>query len=136
MNPRLNHPLRRAAEALHGRVLADKGDGLYFVPATGLRIFATEDEIRAWLNWVPVAPSGLGASLHGLRNRPMSAAEIALFCEGLKLWELNAPPSAWDAYEKSLRQLAAVCLRQNTGGGLYAAWTALALQSHSNGNPV
>ena len=124
--PREN-PLRRAAELAHGRIKVSRGEGLYFVPATGEQIRVREGDLAAWAQWVNASPTaGLGLALGRMREREVTDGEIALFCEGVKQWELCAGDGAWMAYERTLRQLAARCLREKRGGGgLFACWTVL-----------
>ena len=77
---------------------------------------------RRWLDALsteyPEPPDALCARLSPFRNAPTEPAALRLFAEGLKRLE-----DAGDAgdYDKSLRQLTAVCLREKRpGGGLYA----------------
>ena len=142
------HPLRREAERMLGiGVKLDRGDMLYYVPATGSNaslnsglflakcanaIFLKPSifGIRSFEAWAErfVKPDPLGIELKRLRAAEVMESEFDLFTQGVKHFELHAPPGAWATYEKRLRQLAAVCLRERRGGGaLYACrlcWAA------------
>ena len=120
----LNHPLRARAEALYGSVKAARGEGLYF--ANGQIIRATQSDARLFADWADVERNDLGRSLGRLSERDIAGAELALFEQGVRQLELRAPASAWRTYERSIRELCAVCLREKRGGGaLYACWAAM-----------
>lgn len=120
---RMRHPLRVDAEARYGRVLVDRGDALYFVPRSGERVYADEAGAREFVEWAGVEPIGLGAELVRFAGRPVRAEELDLFQDGIKQLELGATAQSRAAYERRLRQLAAVVMREGVGGGLlYACW--------------
>ncbi len=135
---RCEHPLRRAA----GCVRVDRGDALYLArePAEGFlcgrrgeywALTPGEALIDAFAAWALPRAGGdpLVRSLSALGGG--GAEDVPLLIEGIKLIDLAAPESACAAYEKRLRQRAALRLRTRAGGrllGLSAACLALARQ--------
>lgn len=64
-------------------------------------------------------PDALSRAFLRFRGLPVDAESLALFCEGAKLAE--APEKARiAAFDKAVRQRAAICMRLGGGGGLYA----------------
>lgn len=124
---RFEHPIRQAA--LRARV--DRGGALY-LGAAPLPGFDAEARgalyaltpgtalIDAFAQWARQRAAGdtLAASLSGLQGGKEDGMPLLL--EGIKLLELPAAEGALWAYEKRVRQSAAVCLRQRSGGGLLA----------------
>jgi hypothetical protein len=121
---RFEHPIRLAAP----RARVDRGGALYLsteplpgflAEARGARFALTPDEalIAAFGEWIlPKAEEDhLTKSLMKLENQ---TPDIGLLVEGIKLLDLHAPKGAVHAYEKKVRQRAAVCLREACGGGL------------------
>ena len=117
----------------------DRGDGLYVTDAPrrgfsgeipGLRaeiaggiarLFPKEEILDA----CDFPPDELAESLTRFRNLPATGESLALFTEGLKLLEVP-DETGYLAYDKKIRQAAAVALRTNGGGGLYACARVLA----------
>lgn len=138
-----HNPLRDEAMRLFpSGVRVARDDALYFAPspgevpqtsalfrldmrADGVRLFPTERAVRTFEAWAATASEGLGAELARLRHQPGSEPELALFAQGLKMLELHAAQGAWRAYDKKLRQQAAECLREKTGGGALFACSML-----------
>lgn len=71
----------------------------------------------------PEPPDGLSASLVRFRGQVPDRENLALFARGAKL--LDAPGATGaaeaEAFDRALRQRAALALRGSCGGGLYAA---------------
>lgn len=66
-------------------------------------------------------PDHLSASLLRFREEPVSRESLLLFARGCKLLEEeNLPAAEIEAYDRSLRQRAAMALRGEPGGGIYA----------------
>jgi hypothetical protein len=111
----------------------DRGDALYVTDAprhgfsgeipglraaisSGLmRLYVTPGLLDAW----DFPPDALALSLVRFRSLPPAESALCLFAEGLKCLE-DPNPAAIRAYDKRLRQAAAVALRAGGGGGLYA----------------
>lgn len=124
---RFEHPIRQAAP----RARVDRGGALY-LGAAPLPGFDAEARgalyaltpgtalIDAFAHWARQRAAGdtLAASLSGLQGGKEDGMPLLL--EGIKLLELPAAEGALWAYEKRVRQSAAVCLRQRSGGGLLA----------------
>ncbi len=125
------HPVRLAA----GRARVDRGDALYLadVPVDGFfceprgHFFALtpgEALLEDFARWL--APwarrDGLALSLAGLLG--VAQEDRRLLIEGIKLLDLGAKEPSLTAYERRLRQRAAVCLREKRGGDLLAACAA------------
>ncbi len=121
---RFEHPIRTAAP----RARVDRGGALYLsqeplpgftAEARGALFALTPDEslIAAFAEWIhPKAEEDqLTKSLMKLQDQ---MPDIGLLVEGIKLIDLAAPKGAVEAYEKRVRQSAAVCLRAKSGGGL------------------
>jgi len=120
---RFDHPIRLAAP----RARVDRGGALYISEAP-LQGFNAEARgalyaltpgaalIDAFADWARRRAAGdvLALSLSALSG---DGADMPLLVEGIKLLELPAAEGALWAYEKRLRQRAAVCLREKTGGG-------------------
>lgn len=117
----------------------DRGDALYITDAPrhgwsgeipGLRAEVGGGIARLFIKEEILAacgfpPDELAESLARFQNQPAAGEALALFTEGLKL--LEAPDGAgYLACDKKLRQAAAVALRTNEGGGLYACALVLA----------
>lgn len=69
----------------------------------------------------PNPPDSLSASLLRFRGQTPDRANLILFAQGLKLTDARASAPERAAYDRALRQRAAVALRGGCGGGLYAA---------------
>ena len=108
--PRLDPdgPWRAAAEAAGFRVEAARGLASLFPGEVWM------DHLAARF---PSPPNALCASMARFQSLPVDEASLRLFARGLKALESG---DGGDMYEKSLRQRAAVCLRSEGGGGLYA----------------
>ncbi len=121
------NPLRRAAEEKHGRVRVSRDGALYYAPTSGEKMFLSADDVPRFEAWADAAPQGLGEDLMRLHGREIAPDELALLTAGIKQLELHAAKSAWQAYEKAIRQRAALALREGKGGGaLPACWMAMA----------
>jgi len=128
---RFEHPIRLAAP----RARVDRGGALYLSeePLPGFLAerrgafyaltpgWALIEEFAAWAR-PKVERDGPCASL--MRRSGEEEEDLPLLLAGVKLLDLAAPVSATRAYEKRVRQRAAVCLRQRSGGGLL--WLCLA----------
>lgn len=64
-------------------------------------------------------PDDFARSLARFQNAPATGEALALFTEGMKLIEVP-DEAGYLAYDKKIRQAAAVALRTGEGGGLYA----------------
>lgn len=119
------HPIRLAAP----RARVDRGGALYLaeVPLPGFDAEARgalyaltpgEALIGAFADWARRRAAGdvLVSSLSMLEGG--GADGMPLLIEGIKLLELPAAEGALWAYEKRVRQCAALCLREKSGGGL------------------
>lgn len=120
----------------------DRGDGLYVTnaPAFGagravalalesLGYCVSLDESRLGMVPAPwrllaleanhsLPPDAFAASLKRFAGLPVSKEAPALFAQGIKALEAGGSGAA--AWEKRLRQAAALAMRQGGGGGLYA----------------
>jgi len=128
---RFEHPIRLAAP----RARVDRGGALY-LSGEPLPGFAAEKRgalyaltpgaalIGAFAAWArPEAErDGLCAKL--MRLSGSEADDLPLLLAGIKLLDLSASDSAVKAYEKRVRQRAAVCQRLKSGGGFL--WLCLA----------
>ena len=132
-----NNPARRAAGAVprgsETFLRCDRGDALYVTNACAargafeqagflceeagglLRLIPGGAITEALAGWLGPAQDALG--MDGLRSREAEAEDLRLLGEGVKRWELAMDRPALSAYEKSVRQRAAVCLRTGKGGG-------------------
>ena len=149
-------PLRARAQAISGDAFfrVDLKDALYVVAARDEAPFEAAgfavqrrgallalSPTQALFPVVRAAYAPLGQddrlfSLFDLRKDcPVSAFELALFAEGMKL--LCGRAANLSDYDKKLRQTAARCLRQGVGGGLsvcrLAYLAALAAQNADEG---
>jgi hypothetical protein len=128
---RFEHPVRLAAPLAR----VDRGGALYLSdePLPGFlaekrgEFYAlTPDEalIEAFAAWArpKVRWDGQCALLSRLSGG--EAEDLPLLLAGIRLLDIAAPDSAIKAYEKRVRQRAAVCLRLKSGGGLL--WLCLA----------
>lgn len=124
----------------------DRGDALFVsnAPALGFRESAVEGfELRiegelmhilpneGWMRRTEAAPppSPLAESLARFRGEEIERGALLLFAQGLKLLDMgdSAPKNELLAFDRALRQRAALALRGGCGGGgLYA----LAILNH------
>ena len=77
--------------------------------------------LARWERRTPEPPDDLCAKLQRFRNTPPDRDNLLLFARGLKLLDGGAAPEDIAAYDRTVRQRAAVALRGGCGGGLYAA---------------
>jgi hypothetical protein len=135
---RCEHPVRLAA----GRARVDRGDALYLAdaPAEGFlcerrgdfyALTPGDKLIAAFCEWVRPWAIGdpLARSLTGLTG--VEDADRRLLIEGIKRIDLGAGGAALCAYERRVRQRAALCMRTKRGGELLsdcAACLAIARQ--------
>lgn len=128
---RFEHPIRLAAP----RARVDRGGALYLCEQAlpgfaaekrGAFYALTPDQplVEAFADWArpKIERDGPLASL--MRLSGGEADDLSLLLAGIRLLDLAAPDSAVKAYVKRVRQRAAVCLRQKSGGGLL--WLCLA----------
>ena len=69
----------------------------------------------------PEPPDGLCAGLARFRGTAPDRENLTLFARGAKLLDVGANPENIIAYDRAVRQRAALALRGGCGGGLYAA---------------
>ena len=86
-----------------------------------MRILPDESWLAAAEEKAP--PDQLSASLIRFRGMEPGAEGLQLFARGMKLLDMGgaAPENEIDAYDRALRQRAALALRGGCGGGLYGA---------------
>jgi hypothetical protein len=131
--------LVRAAIPARAFLRRDRGDALYLTDAPrhgfsgqfpglraetdgGLMRLYIKEEILAACDFLP---DDTARSLARFRDAPATGAALSLFTQGLKI--LEAPDEeSHRAYDKKVRHAAAVALRTNEGGGLYACALVLA----------
>ena len=77
--------------------------------------------IARWERRFPEPPDDLCAKLQRFRGAEPNGESLLLFAWGAKLLDGGATPSDIAAYDRALRQRAALALRGGCGGGLYAA---------------
>jgi hypothetical protein len=122
---RFEHPIRLAA----GRAKIDRGGALYLSndPMDGFHcekrgdfyaLTPGEALVAAFTEWARplIEADGLARSLTRLEGA--EDEDKKLLIEGIKQMELGAKAPALDAYERRVRQRAALCLRARSGGGL------------------
>ena len=139
-------PLRqmraRARAALPPRAFLrrDRGDALFvtnapaFDPALrevpgfiaerrGGLLFLLPDAswLRRWERRFPEPPDDLCAKLERFRGEAIDRENLLLFARGAKLLDGGAVSEDVAAYDRAVRQRAALALRGGRGGGLYAA---------------
>ena len=128
---RFEHPIRLAAP----RARVDRGGALYlseeplpgFIAEKRGALYALTPEealIRAFADWIRPKVERDGPCVPLMRLAGGEAEDLALLLAGVKLMDVAPPDSAVRAYEKRVRQRAAVCQRQRSGGGLL--WLCLA----------
>ncbi len=83
---------------------------------------------------LPEASDFLGRSLLRFRGMVPDLDNLRLFARGAKLCDGGAAPGAIEAYDRALRQRAALALRGGCGGGLYAC-ALLNARLHSDPKP-
>lgn len=80
---------------------------------------------RIWISRLerrhPEPPDAFCASLLRFRGQAPDRENLLLFAQGAKLLDAERAAAAIAAYDRALRQRAAVALRGGCGGGLYAA---------------
>ena len=123
----------RAALPAGAFLRRDRGDALYVTDAPrrgftgevpGMRAAVSGGLMRLYpkeeaLGECPFPPDDLARALERFRCLPATDAAVFLFTEGLKILE-DPDGTGYLAYDKKVRQAAAVALRTNGGGGLYA----------------
>ena len=127
----IEHPIRLVA----GRVKIDRGGALYLseTPVEGFsserrgQFYALtpgEELIAAFREWARPWAEGdpLARSLAGFQGA--LDADRRLLIEGIKQIDLGAEASALDAYERRVRQRAALCKRTKSGGAYLPACAA------------
>ena len=77
--------------------------------------------LRRWERRFPEPPDDLCAGLARFRGEAPDRGNLLLFAQGVKLLDGGATADELAAYDRSLRQRAALALRGGCGGGLYAA---------------
>lgn len=77
----------------------------------------------------PVPPDFLCASLLRFRGQVPDPAALTLFAAGVRLTEHSSPAEQQD-YERRVRRLAAVCLREHLGGAYGCAILLYLIASH------
>ena len=102
-----------APKEIPGFTAERRGNLLYLLPDAS---WIARYERRA-----PEPPDGLCASLVRFRNIPPDRENLLLFAQGAKLLDAGATPEDIAAYDRAVRQRAAIALRGGCGGGLYAA---------------
>ena len=128
---RFEHPIRLAAP----RARVDRGSALYLSegPLPGFSaekrgalyaLTPKEALIGAFTDWIRPKVERDGACVSLMRLTGGEAEDLPLLLAGVKLMDVAPPDSAVRAYEKRVRQRAAVCQRQRSGGGLL--WLCLA----------
>ena len=128
---RYEHPIRLAAP----RARVDRGGALYlseeplpgFIAEKRGALYALTPEealIGAFADWIRSKVERDGTCVSLMRLTGGDAEDIPLLLAGVKLMDVAPPDSAVRAYEKRVRQRAAVCQRQRSGGGLL--WLCLA----------
>ena len=81
-----------------------------------VRILPGRDMLLGSEKRYPEAPDHLSGTLMRFSGTEPEQENLVLFAQGLRI--LDGDPAA--DYEQRLRKRAAVCLRNHTGGGLYA----------------
>ena len=123
----------RAALPARAFLRRDRGDALYITDAprhgfageiAGLRAETEGGIARLYLkeeilNACDLPADEFALSLSRFQNAPATGEALALFTEGMKLLEVPNEVG-YRAYDKKIRQAAAVALRTGEGGGLYA----------------
>lgn len=128
---RCEHPIRLAA----GRARVDRGGALYLsefsIPGflcekrgDFYALTPGEELIAAFREWARPWAEGdpLARSLAGFQGA--LDADRRLLIEGIKQIDLGAVASALDAYERRVRQRAALCKRTKSGGAYLPACAA------------
>ena len=94
--------------------LAERRGGLLFLlPDAGW--------LRRWERRFPEPPDDLCAKLSRFRGEAPDRENLLLFARGLKLLDGGTGSDEILAYDRAVRQRAAIALRGGCGGGLYAA---------------
>ena len=85
-----------------------------------LRILPDAQWVADFEATVPEPPDALCTSIVRFRGMQADADNLRLFARGAKLLDALASTGEIDAYDRALRQRAALALRGGCGGGLYA----------------
>ena len=96
-----------------GFTVERRGGLMYLLPDAGW--------LARWERRFPEPPDDLCAKLQRFRGEDPDRENLLLFARGLKLLDGGATPGNIAAYDRAVRQRAAVALRGGCGGGLYAA---------------
>ena len=102
-----------ALREIPGFIVERRGGLLYLLPDNLW--------LARWERRAPEPPDDLCAKLYRFRGEAPDRDNLLLFARGLKLLDGGATPEDIAAYDRSLRQRAAMALRGGCGGGLYAA---------------
>lgn len=102
-----------ALRELPGFIAEQRGSLLHLLPDANW--------IARWERRSPEPPDNLCAGLVRFRGTDPDRENLLLFVRGAKLLDADAAPDEIAAYDRSLRQRAAIALRGGCGGGLYAA---------------
>ena len=77
--------------------------------------------LKRWERRFPEPPDDLCAKLERFRGETPDRENLLLFTRGAKLLDAGATPDEIAAYDRGLRQRAAIALRGGCGGGLCAS---------------
>ena len=102
-----------ALREVPGFIAEWRGGLLFLLPDAGW--------LRRWERRFPEPPDDLCAKLDRFRGEAPDRENLLLFARGAKLLDAHATPEDIAAYDRAVRQRAAVALRGGCGGGLYAA---------------
>lgn len=122
------HPLRQLAEAHFGRVLRDRGEGLYIVARKqedcplftqiprGDRsvLLPTKQGLFCFAQWLG-ADSPFGFTQFA--NREYGQEDARILAQGIKLWESHAPASDCAAFSRTVHRYASWLLRTHAPYG-------------------
>lgn len=97
-----------------------------------MRIFPDEGWVSRWEDAYPAPPDDFCSTLLRFRGQKTNAENLVLFTHGLKLADAGDALSEAEltAFERALRQRAALALRGGCPGGIYASAVLLNRINH------